>query len=288
MPDVKGRGTVAKLIAKYFPPPLDDAIVWTSMRLGHQILVDLRSETELVAYYTGDYESKLIKAALKLIRPDSVVLDVGANIGLWTVPLARALSPAGCLHAFEPIPQNFARLEKNIGGNDIRAVVQLHRIGLSDTQASISMALREDFQNGAETGNASIVINSNDGRFPWVDIAVVPLDGDLFHSLKIDRIDFIKIDIEGHEDKFLSGAMNILQRFRPIIFLEINDYYYHQRHIDPSEVFGNLMRKLNYAAALERSGRWRLDGIQNRDRDFANIFYLPAERANDLIRILNT
>jgi hypothetical protein len=48
------------------------------------MLIDLRSETEAAAYYTGDYETGLIEAVLKLMRSDWTVLDVGANVGFWS------------------------------------------------------------------------------------------------------------------------------------------------------------------------------------------------------------
>ena len=257
------------------------------MRLGHQMLVDLRSGTELAAYYTGDYETKSIETAIKLIRPDAVVLDVGANVGFWTVPLARALNAGGRLHAFEPVSANFVRLGENVRRNNVDAVVRLHHQGLSDQKATLQISLREDFQNGAETGNAAIVIDSDDNKFTCTDIEVSPLDGETFHSLAIDHVDFIKLDIEGHEDKFLAGAAKVLERFRPILFMEINEAYYARRGVDASQLFGQWMQGVSYKAALKTPAGWRLDSVKNRRRRFDNIFCFPAEAAYDLTKRMN-
>jgi FkbM family methyltransferase len=276
------------IINHYLPPASHHSKVWTSMRLGHQMLVDLRSATESVAYYTGDYESKSIEAVLKLISPSSIVLDVGANVGFWTVPLARALSAGGRLHAFEPVSANFLRLGENVRRNNLDAIVQLHHQGLSDQKATVQISLREDFQNGAETGNAAIVIDSDDRRFTCTNIEVSPLDGETFHSLGIDHVDFIKLDIEGHEDKFLAGASMVFRRFRPILFMEINEAYYARRGVDPSQVFEQWMQGVNYEAALKTPSGWRLDSVKNRRRRFDDIFCFPSEAAADLIKRLNS
>jgi FkbM family methyltransferase len=286
-PDVRGRGRISGIIHKYFVPASHHPKVWASMRLGHQMLVDLRSGTELAAYYTGDYETRSIETAIKLIHPDSVILDVGANVGFWTVPLARALGAGGRLHAFEPVPANFARLGENVRRNNLEAIVRLHHQGLSDRKANVPISLREDFQNGAETGNAAIVIDSDDSRFTCTNVEVTPLDGETFRSLGIDHVDFIKLDIEGHEDKFLAGATVVFERFRPILFMEINEAYYARRGIDPSQVFEQWMQGVNYKAALKTASGWHLDHVKNRRRRFDNIFCFPSEAAEDLTNRLN-
>jgi FkbM family methyltransferase len=271
---------------RWFPEP-QCSKVWTPMRMGHQMLLDLRSGTELPAYYTGDYETKAIESVLKLTSANSIVLDVGANVGFWTIPLARSLTSGGCLHAFEPVPANLARLAENVHRNRLNATVRLHGIGLSDKKAALKISLREDFQNGAETGNAAIVIDSEDSKFARAAIEVTPLDGETFESLGIDHVDFIKVDIEGHEDKFLAGAAAVIRRFRPILYMEINDAYYARRGVDASELFDQWLHAVSYKAALRTRLGWRLKNVRDRSREFDNIFCLPSEAAEDLLRKLN-
>jgi FkbM family methyltransferase len=284
---MRGRGRISKIVHKCLPHPFPCPNVWAPMRMGHQMLIDLRSGTELPAYYTGDYDTKSIETVLKVISPKSIVLDVGANVGFWTIPLARALTSGGCLHAFEPIPANLTRLADNVRGNHLDAIVQLHGIGLSDRKTTLQISLREDFQNGAETGNAAIVIDSEDRKFTWAAIEVAPLDGETFASLGIDHVDFIKLDIEGHEDKFLAGATTVFRRFRPILYMEINGTYYDRRGVDASEVFEQWMHAENYEAALKTRSGWHLDSVRNRRRPFDNVFCLPSEAAEDLLKQLN-
>lgn len=170
-PQVPGRWHVARMVNKRFGP-LSQAYctAWTHMRLGHEMLVDLRSNTEFHTYYLGD-DTEEIRSVQQLITPDSAVIDVGANIGFWSIPLARHLKGRNCLHAFEPVPANFRRLTDNIKRNALDGTVHLHERGLSDQNGSLQISLREDFANGAGTGNAAIVIDSEDLRFKCTEIA---------------------------------------------------------------------------------------------------------------------
>ena len=78
-----------------------------------------------------------------------------------------------------------------------------------------------DFANGAQTGNAAIGFDSKDLLFKCTEIQVNQLDH-IFDSLGVNCIEFIKVNIEGHEERFLAGALNIIHRFRPTLYVEIN------------------------------------------------------------------
>ncbi len=282
LPRVRGRGRMAIIVNHTFPIAPSHAKVWAPMRLRYSMLVDLRSTTEFLAYYLGEYDFDCIKSLQRLFRPDWTLLDVGANIGFYAIPMASAV-PRGRLHAFEPVASNFLRLKQNVRRNGLDHVVELHQIGLSDQNAVLRISLREDFAGGAETGNASIVIDQDDSRFECVDIEVARLD-DIFPSLAIDRLDFVKVDIEGHEDKFLIGARGTIERFRPIIFLEINDEIYERRGLDATAVFERWQSEAAYKSAFQVSPHeWRLLPIRERKGRVENVMFLPSEIAESVI-----
>src|SRR5206468_3262300 len=123
-------------------------------------------------------------------------LDVGANVGLWAVPLAQR----GTVHAFEPIPANAARLHA--------------------------------------TGNAALVIDDSDDRFDQLTVGLDTLDHQAA-GLGLERIDVVKVDIEGHEDAFVIGGRSTLARSRPVIFMELNRAYFDQRQVSSHDVFSD-------------------------------------------------
>jgi FkbM family methyltransferase len=256
------------------------------MRLGHEMLVDLRSSTEFYAYYLGDFDTDAIRSALRLIQPDSTILDVGANIGFWSIPMARHVKGLGCLHAFEPVPANFRRLRENVTRNGLEDTARLHEIGLSDANRSLRISLREDFANGAETGNAAVVIDSLDLQFDCVTVPANRLD-DILDSFEISRVDFIKADIEGHEDKFLAGAAKTIRRLRPVLYLEVNNVYYQREGRDAAAVFERWLEANCYVAALLRQGQWRLEALR-RCGPLEDAFFFPTEVAAECICKVNS
>jgi hypothetical protein len=70
-------------------------VATTSMRAGHRLRLDLRSGSEWLTFYTGEFDDERIVAAASLAEPGSLVVDVGANIGFWSVPLARRGAAVG-------------------------------------------------------------------------------------------------------------------------------------------------------------------------------------------------
>jgi FkbM family methyltransferase len=285
-PEFRGRWHVARLVNKHFGPGSQDfCTAWTRMRLGQEMLVDLRSSTEFHTYYLGDYDNEPIRSVLGLIGPGSTVLDVGANIGFWSIPLANHLRGRGCLHAFEPVAANFRRLTENVKRNTLEDTAHLHETGLSDQNGPQQISLREDFADGAETGNATIVVDSYDLLFECTEIRVVRLD-DIFDSLEISRIDFIKADIEGHEDKFLAGAADVIRRFRPILYVEINKVHYQRQGRDAATVFEGWLKGNAYSSAVHGKGQWRLDTVRNCS-PLDNAFFFPSESAAECLEKLN-
>jgi FkbM family methyltransferase len=282
LPWFRGKGRIGGAINRRFPAAASNAIVPARMQLGYEMLVDLRSETEFLAYYTGEYDTRNIRRVLRLVEPHWVILDVGANIGFWSVPLACALKESGRVHCFEPVPSNFRRLNANVEKNCVAATVRTHQMGLSDRSGKVPISLREDFVAGSGTGNAAIVIDGDDSKFQCVPIEIRTLD-DLFGSLALERLDFIKVDIEGHEHKFLAGADQTIARLRPTLFMEINDTYNERQGLDVTALFQDWLLRHSYVSAICSANRWRLDEVSNRSHGIDDVFLLPKEKAHETI-----
>jgi FkbM family methyltransferase len=203
------------------------------MAQGHRLKLDRRSMAEKWAYYTGRYDYEEIELLCHLLRPGDQVCDVGGNIGFYAVPLASRLQHiGGHLHAFEPVRSNFARLEENIAINGLQACAIAYQYALSSLDGIAEITLREDFLAGSGTGNAAIVFSESDRiRYSVEQITLRRLD-DMGEEMHLDRLDLIKLDIEGHEDEFLRGGASIIARHLPIIFMEVNKAFYKWRQVD--------------------------------------------------------
>jgi len=209
-----------------------DPLALVPMQLGHSMIVDTRTLTEARSLYTGDYDGAKIGLLIALMQEGSVFLDVGANVGFYTVPLARvARQKHGKVFAFEPLPSNFQRLQENIRLNGLEDTISVIPVGLSSAFGEATITLREDFLLGGETGNAAILIaDGRDEKYPSRQIQLETLDE--LRSASIDRVDLIKIDVEGHEDHVLKGGAKTIARHRPIVMIEIGGDYFERRGID--------------------------------------------------------
>ncbi|MBQ9480218.1 MAG: FkbM family methyltransferase, partial [Selenomonadaceae bacterium] len=150
-----------------------------------------------------DFKGGLI--AQLLGAPDSVVVDVGANIGNHTLFFANELN-ASKIIAFEPIASTFKILNFNVRLNRLDDRVELHNEGLSNRQGKAAVKA----YNPDNTGGTVLTENNSNG-----DINLTTLD-----ALNLQSIALLKIDVEGMELKVLEGALETIKRTRPIMFVE--------------------------------------------------------------------
>ena len=154
----------------------------------------------------------------KVVKPGDGVLDVGANIGYWSTALSAQVGPLGRVYAFEPSPISLEYLRKNIAINDCGNVT-VFPVGLSNEDKTGRFRLSK-----AHTGSSRLD-DDRSKKDDSIEIKVVALDS-IRGSLDLDKISFIKIDVEGGEVKILEGAKKLLSHISPIILLECNSSLY--------------------------------------------------------------
>jgi FkbM family methyltransferase len=258
------------------------------MRAGHRLIVDLRSGTEWFSYYTGEFDDQRIRVARAVLRRrPGTALDAGANIGLWTVPLALEAAASGSrVIAVEPVPANARRLRENLGLNGVEAHVDIRQVALSDSPGRVTMTLREDFAAGALTGNAAVMIgDSSDAQWNRLEVSAQPLD-ELLDEMGRPSVSVIKSDLEGHEDRFLAGSGRTFLTDRPVAFVEWNKAYYARRGTRPTEATAPLLRDWNYRCLRRDGHEWTVDILFRSDRPLDNVLLVPAERVEDLLDLL--
>jgi hypothetical protein len=90
------------------------------------------------------------------------------------------------------------------------------------------------------------------------------------------RVVVLKVDIEGHEDKFLRGALRTLQQRRPVIFIEWNRVYYERRGIDPTSAVTPLLTRLDYRCWRRSAGAWCEQQRFRSPRELDDLVLVPA------------
>jgi FkbM family methyltransferase len=151
---------------------------------------------------------------LKLIKIDFIVWDVGANVGFLTLNLARACQN-GFVYAFEPDSQSFSTLNQNIQRNNFNNI-SIKQIALGDKPQKATLYKLYANNPGANR----ILFQAKQGNFENESVEVTTCDL-MMDKLSIHRLDLLKIDVEGFELFVLQGGERLLQRFKPILFIEL-------------------------------------------------------------------
>jgi FkbM family methyltransferase len=188
-----------------------------------------------------------------LLRPGDTVLDIGANIGVYTRFCSEFVGPTGHVHSMEPIPETFSYLSRNVEALGLRNVT-LHNLAASDTVSDhAAMNMPQYASGGANIYEATL---SDSGDIP---VKTTRLDT-LFPNLSLR---LIKCDVEGHEVACINGALELIARCRPSWVVEVSNP-------KTFEVFASL----NYDPFVYEQGSFRPATPSDK---VPNFFFFPRE-----------
>jgi len=176
------------------------------------------------------YEPISIRLVQELVQPGQVFLDVGANIGFFTLALT-AVHSALRVVAFEPNPKNFGILRRNIEINHLKEVT-CERYALSDFNGKAMLYLSPSDMS------ASLEADFQEEHAGGMEVSVMTLD-DYLASRGLDGKLLIKVDVEGHEEAFFRGAERTLTLRGPDVITEVTTPF--------AESTLSLLRRAGYA-----------------------------------------
>lgn len=179
-----------------------------------KIYLDLRQYYMSFGIFSGQHK-KFDVEIIKAITPDDgIFVDVGANVGYYSLSLASKPGFRGKIVAFEPLPYLWNLFNKSIAENRLAKTIELHQLALADASGTMQL-------NGAEytiNAGATSLVPGSGGAQCERSTKVETLDA-LAKKLKPDSI---KVDIEGAEGLFLIGAAATIRASKPTILVEIN------------------------------------------------------------------
>jgi FkbM family methyltransferase len=213
----------------------DQAIV---RRNGLLWELDLREGIDLAIFLFGSFERETARTLAGLARPGSVVLDIGANIGAHTLPLARSVGPTGKVYAFEPTDYAFGKLRRNL---QLNPAIESRAIAI---QAKLGR--KGDLSSSGEV-YSSWKVSGNEPRHPKHFGIAQSTSGAVNLSLdeygrknNISRVDLVKLDVDGFESEVIAGGVGTLQRDRPVICMELAPYVLEERGSSLAELLSLL------------------------------------------------
>ena len=147
----------------------------------------------------GTREEQLKYVIDRVVGPGDVILDVGANIGYYTIMLSKLVGETGMVYAIEPEPRNFERLQKNVQLNGIESIVETHQIGASDAvgTGTLHVSRRSNLHSFLGPTGADDTKGDQSIELPLTDVSTF---------IRGKRpVDLLRMDIEGYEVEVISG-----------------------------------------------------------------------------------
>ncbi len=191
------------------------------------------------------------KARIKLyslVKKNDVIFDVGANIGETTLNFAKKTGENGKIHSFEPDPINYISVEKNIRINDFNNIL-LNPFGLGNEEGKFKIYTVDENNRGMNR-----IVNSTDNISNHREITITRID-DYVKNNNIKTINLIKIDVEGFEFNVLKGALEVLNKFHPILFIELDNQNLKDQGSSANELITYLVEneyEINHAETNEK------------------------------------
>jgi FkbM family methyltransferase len=192
--------------------------VWTQVEPGIKMQLDPYDFVSRKILEEGVWEPQSIQAVADHLSPSATFIDVGAHIGYYSLKAAIMVGPNGHVISVEPNPQTLPKLRANIEASEAHAV-SVWPVACAQSESTLQFYAAPE----SNTGESSLSKEnaSQEGAAPVAySVPARPLDA-IVKEAKLDRVDVIKIDVEGAEFEVLKGAAKTLDDYRPVLIIEL-------------------------------------------------------------------
>jgi FkbM family methyltransferase len=212
---------------------------------GLTIRCNLWDEVQNNIWWLGTgYENAETSFFLRTLEPGTCFVDVGANVGYYTLLAARCVGEAGRVHSFEPVSAQFEALRGNVLRNSLGNCV-LNKQIVADSEG-----LRSIYTGCVQNTGAASVVRGPTGDTTCEEVESVTLD----HYIRGERPRLVKIDTEGYELFVLRGASHMLRECSPLLMVEVKNHLLKAAGCDRDELFAFLRSHGYRAFQILRNG----------------------------------
>ena len=238
-------------------------------------------EPPSAAFAQGAYEPEETALMVALARGKNRFLDIGANVGWFSLHIARALNPQDrVIYALEPVKGSYDVLTANIALNGLGKVIRAFNLGAGDRPGQLHFSVPK-----STPGAASMIDLHPDWPSEQQVCSVTTIDAFLAEQAA-DKIDLLKCDVEGAELMVMQGATRLLSQDRPVLLLEVLRKWSRAFGYHPNDLI-SLLAQYGYACFGVGKGSARLITAVDEDTLETNYLFLTEAHANERL-ILET
>ncbi|MBI2793661.1 MAG: FkbM family methyltransferase [Ignavibacteria bacterium] len=223
---------------KYLAPQQD---TWVAAKLSYNITMRLNIAEFLQAhiFLFGSYELPTIKFIRSYLTTGDVCFDIGAQIGYLSLAMAVSGNKNVFVYSFEPEPKNLERFSENIRLNSLTNVNLISK-AVSNNVDQLKLYMSRDHNAGTH----SIIKDDPNVTEEFVVVDATTIDN-IIHEQEIDRLDLVKIDVEGAELEVVEGATVTLKIFKPTLIIELSESIQQTRNYS-TVTFKSKMSEFGY------------------------------------------
>lgn len=225
-----------------------------SIKVGHYgDIAKILYSRQFLVKYDKSFEYTTLTLFKQFVKPDAVILDIGANIGLFSLLADKWLGADGKVIAFEPSAQTFQNFKKNLEYNNVTHVVP-YQVALSDKEGKAYLSRPTELSNRYQYQDAFSHLQY-DGKEEGEMIQTRTIDN-ILQENQVRKVDLIKIDVEGAELMCFKGATGLLSSANPpVIIMESNEHMCKKFGYSSYDTL-NFLHSFGYTFEQYEHGQW--------------------------------
>ncbi len=235
-----------------------------------KIKVNLDDWIQQHIYFFGIWDEPGTEFLKNNLKKDDIFIDIGANIGSYSLIASNLVGENGKVYAFEPVAGVFDSLLFNIKLNHLNNIVVIKK-AILDTTGTINL-----FISKAENLGMSGIFHHDNENGKIETVETISLDEYISDS-GIERIDMIKIDIEGAELFALKGMKRTIDKFKPVILMEISEEILHKNQLKSSEII-DFMKENSYSQKRLTEKGIPVEISDDNSNSYTNNIFIPVKR----------
>lgn len=258
----------------------DNSVIMTSRELGIKIICNRYDERiapiEILNF--KNYEKNDSDMIYHLTKDGDTIFDIGGNMGWYSIGLYKAKKKVD-IHTFEPIPSTYESLVGNAKINGIE--IKINNFGLSNKKQNLIFYFHKE-----GSGNASTAILNEERENTEIKCHVDTLDN-YFNNDKLEKLDFIKCDVEGAELLTFQGGIKTISKHKPIIFTEMLRKWSAKFNYHPNDII-EFFNKIGYGCYFVFDNKLKEITTITDETVETNFFFLHNEKhKNELVELVN-
>ncbi len=287
LPNFRGKRRAGFALYRALGLQRHHIVIETTLRhpVSYRMRLDLHSMLEHTAYLYSGYEHETVMFLARCYKGSGYFLDIGANIGLITIPFVKISSietgtkpVALCVEA---IRSNCNALRHNVRINNLDSDIDILCCGLGDHHRDVEIQVEGNLKEGEGTGTANILADQSVHPCERIPLQITTINR-LIASGSIPRnCELVKIDVDGYDLKVLQGGTVFFEGSRPIVFGEFSRRCLGWHDQTPEDV-AEFVRAYGYDTWVRDQNSWNFVPIRRVPRVNADLLLIPEECVADL------